>query len=121
MSIIWFFASFLKSVAYYTPFLVLVMHMDSLGISRADSTKGMMSVAVCELLTRLAVSYWGDKIKGKFLAIYAASTFLLAILNWFGAFATTITGMIIYGCGINFFFINFVQYLSQTPPIERKR
>ncbi|CAD5121265.1 DgyrCDS9796 [Dimorphilus gyrociliatus] len=94
---IWLFASITKSMAYYTPSMILVKHMTTLGISQLKASRGMILTAVFELITRFVTSALGDRAKGRFIPIYAFCCAFLCIITGLWSLVTTFAGTMVFG------------------------
>jgi len=73
--------------------------MDILDITQWDASRAMSLVGFCELVSRAATSYIGDRFKGRIIPIYVMCTMCLCLQNIFGAFANTYNQLLIYAIG----------------------
>ena len=73
--------------------------MVSYGIHQSDASKAMIAMGGAECITRLAMSYLGNYIKGSLLYMYVISCSVLTIINLLAYFATSYLHLTMYGVG----------------------
>ena len=73
--------------------------MVSNNVAQSKAAIVMSLYGAMELVSRLVASYIGDFFKGRLLYAYVLFSFVLVLVNVFGAFADSIAHWIIYVIG----------------------
>ncbi|CAD5114577.1 DgyrCDS3679 [Dimorphilus gyrociliatus] len=99
----WFFATCLRSVGYSGSIMFLVHYMTSLGVSPEKASIGMSVMGICEGLSRLIFSLFGDNLKGHLIFSYTVASLLLSLTNCFAIFTYNFPTVLIYIIALGLF------------------